>query len=284
MKILVLIGLCCTMAGLVACGGDDPARSEVSSAVLVGKEGRPDVPLPQGPAPSKLVVREIEEGEGAPASKGDQLTVRYFSFDYKTHKIYEDRWNDVVRFQFKLGEGQILESWEEGMPGVRAGGRRQLIVPDAVADGADQVYVIEVISIEKPESAAETEKRVVRRVKGSGAKPRIEIPPGPPPKELVVRELKPGSGEGAKLGQWLAVRYVSRKYGSDSGEDRWHEKPPYSFVLGDDDIRKGWSIGLQGMKLGARRELVLPSRLAYGTGTIVYVIELVEMERPKPER
>ena len=226
----------------------------------------------------RLVVEDLKKGSGAPAEKGDEIYVRYFNFDYKSHQVYEDRWNEVVDFSFTLGSGEVLGAWETGLQGMKAGGRRELIVPERISYGNDQVYVIELLSVSAPKRV---EGARVKRVDGTGAKPQIQIPPGRPPKKLVVRELKAGSGKGAVWGERLAVRYVGVKYKTKEVEDRWNEKPPYSFVFGEGDVREGWEIGLKGMKLGARRELILPSRLAYGTGALIYVIELIEMEKLK---
>jgi peptidylprolyl isomerase len=279
-KFLALIAAVCAFLVLAGCGGGGSTRS----AVLIGEEGRPDVPVPEGSPPKKVVVEDLEGGAGPPAEKGDLLTIRYFNFDYESHQVYEDRWSDEDAFSFTLGADEVLGTWEAGLRGMKVGGRRELIVPKEMAYGnVDQVYVVELLSVESPEAGVR-EVGGLRKVVGTGAKPRLEIPPGPPPDELVVRELKPGVGKSVESGERLGVRYVAKRYGSDVVEDRWEEQPPYSFVLGEGDVREGWEIGLKGVKLGARRELILPSRLAYGTGAMVYVVEAIEAEKQRPAR
>jgi len=110
-------------------------------------------------------------------------------------------------------------------------------------------------------------------------KPKLRVPPGPPPKNLVVKVLKRGSGPGAKWGQRLRVRFVGVSY--ETGKEfevHWGKSGIFDFTLGIEEVRKGWDIGLKGIKVGGRRELTLPSRLAYGTGALLYVVELVEID------
>lgn len=244
------------------------------------------MPIPVGPPPKKLVVVDLQKGSGAPARDGDELRVRYFNLAYHGHQIYEDQWRDGYG-PFKLGSGQMVEAWEEGLPGIQAGTRRVLIVPGGGETFVDkpEIYVVEVLSIKPSKLPDETGPNAsLRKVKGTGATPKLEIPPGPPPKELVVRELKKGSGRGAVRGERLGVRSLGVNYKTHRVQNLWINNPPYSFVLGGGAVRKGWEIGLKGMKLGARRELLLPSRLAYGDGPMVYVVELLEMEKPTPRR
>jgi FKBP-type peptidyl-prolyl cis-trans isomerase len=283
LKLLALICIGCMATALTACGEGSSTQS--SSTVLTGEEGRPEVPVPAGPPPAKLVVDDIEKGSGPPAKEGDEMSVRYFRFGYKNHRIYEDHWNQRPT-SFTLGGGEMVDAWEAGLRGMKAGGRRELILPEKMTfGGAAEIYVIDALSVKPSKLPDETGPNAsLRKVKGTGATPKIKIPPGPPPKELVVRELKKGSGRGAVRGERLGVRSLGVNYKTHRVQSLWSSNPPYSFVLGAGTVRKGWEIGLKGMKLGARRELLLPSRLAYGDGPMVYVVELLEMEKPTPRR
>jgi len=117
-------------------------------------------------------------------------------------------------------------------------------------------------------------------VEGTGPRPKIEVPPGPPPKNLVVRELTKGvGGKKVAFGDILGVRHIGVLYKTGQiFEDRWNQENPFPFTLGAGEVRDGWEMGLKGMELGARRELILPSRLAYGRGALVYVVELLRVE------
>lgn len=106
-------------------------------------------------------------------------------------------------------------------------------------------------------------------------KPEVEVPPGPPPKELVVTDLRKGSGPVLDdPDDELVVHYVGVTY--DTGEEfysTWDRGGPSKYLL--EEVHKGWELGLKGMRVGGRRELIEPSRLAYGTGTLIYVVDLL---------
>ena len=127
------------------------------------------------------------------------------------------------------------------------------------------------------QSGSNSTKSIAERTKP----PKIQVPPGPPPKKLIVKNLKQGTGTVAKYGQELGVRYVSVTYKTGKEfEDRWNQPIPFSFPLGSGQVLKGWEIGLKGIRVGGRRELILPPRLAYGTGTsaLIYVVELISVK------
>jgi peptidylprolyl isomerase len=133
-----------------------------------------------------------------------------------------------------------------------------------------------------PRTARDSEQANSPRteVPGSPTPPRIRVPSGPPPKNLVVRELKKGSGAVAKHGKRLKVQSVGVNYKTgEAFEVFWGPGRTFSFNFGSGEVRDGWETGLKGMKVGGRRELILPSRLAYGTGALIYVVELVGIEK-----
>ncbi|HET7484642.1 MAG TPA: FKBP-type peptidyl-prolyl cis-trans isomerase, partial [Solirubrobacterales bacterium] len=123
----------------------------------------------------------------------------------------------------------------------------------------------------------------MRSVKGTGPKPKLRYP-RKPPRHVVSRVLKVGSGPAVTPGEELAARYVGGNPKTKLVQDFWNERDPYRFRLGSNTLGKAWVIGLRGMKLGGRRELIVPSRLAYGDGMMVYVIELLAMEKRKTDR
>lgn len=133
------------------------------------------------------------------------------------------------------------------------------------------------------ESSGEAEpttpsKPAVTEVRGARAVPEVRLPPGPPPKDLVVVDLKKGTGAVAELGQRLTVQYVGVSYKTGKPFEVFWGKDPFSFRFGAGEVRDGWETGLKGLRVGGRRELILPSRLAYGTGALLYVVELVGIQ------
>jgi peptidylprolyl isomerase len=116
--------------------------------------------------------------------------------------------------------------------------------------------------------------------------PKVTPPGGAPPKKLESKDLIAGTGPEAKAGDKLTVNYVGVLFkGGKEFDASWKRKAPFEFTLGQGQVIKGWDQGLVGMKVGGRRELVIPSELAYGkTGSppaipanapLVFVIDLL---------
>ena len=119
-------------------------------------------------------------------------------------------------------------------------------------------------------------------------KPTVEVPKGSPPKSLVVKEIEKGSGEEAKSGDEVTVQYVGVDYKNGKEFDSsWSRSEPFTFTLGAGQVIPGWEKGVEGMKVGGRRELIIPPELAYGKAgsppaigpneTLVFVIDLLEI-------
>ncbi|HET7509044.1 MAG TPA: FKBP-type peptidyl-prolyl cis-trans isomerase [Solirubrobacterales bacterium] len=136
-------------------------------------------------------------------------------------------------------------------------------------------------------SASEEEGGNSSLENGSFAKPQVKVPKGPPPKKLVEREIRKGSGATAKTGDEVTVQYVGVGY--ESGEQfdaSWDRGEPFTFRLGAGEVIPGWDEGIVGMKAGGRRELIIPPELAYGSAgsppvigpneTLIFVVDLLE--------
>jgi peptidylprolyl isomerase len=117
------------------------------------------------------------------------------------------------------------------------------------------------------------------------AKPKVEVPKGDPPDDLVTTDLKVGTGNAAFPGQVLSVQYVGVTF--DDGKEfdsSWDKGPAFQFRLGNGDVIEGWDEGLLGMRVGGRRRLVIPPSQAYGPAgsghelagrTLVFVVDLI---------
>jgi peptidylprolyl isomerase len=116
-------------------------------------------------------------------------------------------------------------------------------------------------------------------------RPAVTPPAGAPPSTLVVKDLVKGTGAEAKLGQSITVNYVGVLYhGGKEFDSSWKRNEPSTFSLETGQLIKGWTQGIPGMKVGGRRELIIPAALAYGAkGTsgippnepLVFVIDLL---------
>ncbi len=109
-----------------------PAKTPTSGPL--SKE--PTVPHASGPAPTTLVTKEIIKGTGAEAKTGDTVTVNYVGALYENGKVFDASWKRNEPFQFTLGKGEVIPGWEQGVVGMKVGGRRELIIPASLGYGA----------------------------------------------------------------------------------------------------------------------------------------------------
>ncbi len=96
----------------------------------------PTVASHSGPAPTKLETKDLIVGTGKEAKTGDTVTVNYVGALYNGGKVFDASWKRKEPFTFTLGKGQVIAGWEQGVPGMRVGGRRELIVPSSLGYGA----------------------------------------------------------------------------------------------------------------------------------------------------
>lgn len=94
---------------------------------------KPEFDAPQGPAPEELVIRDIIEGDGAEAKPGATVTVHYAGVEYDTGEEFDSSWNRGESIQFPLRG--LIQGWQDGIPGMKVGGRRELVVPPHLAYG-----------------------------------------------------------------------------------------------------------------------------------------------------
>ncbi len=94
---------------------------------------KPEIDFPEGPAPTELVIEDIVVGEGAEAVPGGTVTVHYVGVDYDTGDQFDSSWDRGETIEFPLRG--LIAGWQEGIPGMKVGGRRKLTIPPALAYG-----------------------------------------------------------------------------------------------------------------------------------------------------
>jgi peptidylprolyl isomerase len=112
--------------------GETPVATTPTSGPLATE---PKVTPPSGPAPAKLEKKDLIVGSGKEAKAGDTVTVNYVGVLYKGGKEFDASWKRKEPFQFKLGQGQVIKGWDEGVAGMKVGGRRELVIPAELAYG-----------------------------------------------------------------------------------------------------------------------------------------------------
>jgi FKBP-type peptidyl-prolyl cis-trans isomerase len=152
-----------TTAEETSAAASEESQAESKAAAKKGeakakKKTKPKVSVPKGPPPTELVIEDLEEGSGPEAKPGDEVTVQYVGVDYRTGKQFDASWDRGEPFTFKLGEGLVVEGWEKGIPGMKPGGRRELIIPpelgygygrtEGIPPGSTLIFVVDLLKAE----------------------------------------------------------------------------------------------------------------------------------------
>jgi len=150
-RLLTILAALLAVLALVACGDDDgddgdstatptaeqPApETETAPADLTDTSVKPEVPKPSGSPPSTLVKEDIVKGKGPAAQNGDTVTMHYVGISFSTGEQFDASWDRGVPLDpFQLGTGAVIQGWDQGLLGMRVGGRRKLVIPPELAYG-----------------------------------------------------------------------------------------------------------------------------------------------------
>jgi peptidylprolyl isomerase len=128
-----------------------------ASSNLKDTKSKPIIPKPTGAPPTKLVVRDIVQGKGKPAKSGDQLSMQYVGVTFADGQEFDNSWDKGTPFQLQLGKGMVIKGWDQGLVGIKPGGRRELIIPSKLAYGpagrppippnAALVFIVDALSV-----------------------------------------------------------------------------------------------------------------------------------------
>ena len=96
---------------------------------------KPEIDHPEGPAPTDLVITDEIEGDGEEAGRGDVVDVHYVGVSHSTGEQFDASWDRGEPLRFQLGVGQVISGWDQGVQGMKVGGRRRLEIPSEMAYG-----------------------------------------------------------------------------------------------------------------------------------------------------
>jgi FKBP-type peptidyl-prolyl cis-trans isomerase len=96
---------------------------------------KPVIETPTGEPPTELEITDIWVGDGPVAEPGQMVTVHYAGVAFSTGTEFDASWNRNAPFRFSLGQGQVITGWDQGVAGMRVGGRRQLVIPPRLGYG-----------------------------------------------------------------------------------------------------------------------------------------------------
>ncbi len=184
MKRLALIVVACLALFVAGCGSSDDSSSSSESTASTeatttessapkeesksgggakksagGEKTKPTVTVPKGISPNKFATRELEEGTGAEAKAGDQVTVQYVGVGYDSEEEFDSSWSRNEPFSFTLGAGEVIQGWDKGVEGMKVGGRRELLIPGNLAYGPEGsppaigpnetlIFVVDLLAVE----------------------------------------------------------------------------------------------------------------------------------------
>ena len=96
---------------------------------------KPEIDFPEGDAPVDLVVEDLIEGDGREAKAGDTVSAHYVGVAHSTGEEFDASWNRGAPLDFRLGVGMVIAGWDQGIEGMKVGGRRRLTIPPHLAYG-----------------------------------------------------------------------------------------------------------------------------------------------------
>ncbi len=121
-------------------------------------EMKPDLSIPAGDAPSELVLEDITVGDGKEAVSGTNVEVHYVGVAWSTQRQFDASWDRNETFEFRLGAGQVISGWDQGVAGMKVGGRRRITIPahlgygsqgagGVIKGGETLVFVVDLLNV-----------------------------------------------------------------------------------------------------------------------------------------
>ncbi|MEU8270239.1 FKBP-type peptidyl-prolyl cis-trans isomerase [Sphaerisporangium sp. NPDC088356] len=119
---------------------------------------KPEIDFPEGDAPADLEIVDITVGDGEEAKAGHMVNVHYVGVAFSTGEEFDASWNRGDSFQFPLGAGRVIAGWDQGVAGMRVGGRRRLTIPphlgygnrgagNAIKPGETLIFVVDLLGV-----------------------------------------------------------------------------------------------------------------------------------------
>jgi peptidylprolyl isomerase len=253
--------------GLLAACGDNATSSGASTAATTagttpGALPKPKVNLPATP-PTKLVITDVTEGTGTGAVSGDTVVVHYVGVRSADGTEFDNSYDRGSPFSVTIGVGQVIKGWDEGLVGIKAGGRRQLDIPpdlaygdsppstDVIQPGDALSFVIDAVTIIPKSDPADA--------------PVVSIPATPNQTEQTFTDLIVGDGAEIQPGQTVAVQLLAFSAADGKQLDSsWEAGTPLTFVPGSGQLPPGLEKAVEGMKVGGRRQVDIPFADAFG--------------------
>lgn len=264
-----------SLLGAAACGDDNDSNDESSDSVaptssdsvavdstLPSNPDKPEVSIP-AELPTELVITDLVEGTGDAAVEGDTVLVNYVGVRSADGTEFDNSY-DGQPYPVVLGSGGVIPGWEQGLVGIKTGGRRQLDIPadlaygdepqgDVIQAGDALSFVIDALAVVPASDPADA--------------PTDSVPVSSGATELTTEDIVVGDGAEVVEGSLVFVEIVA--YRGDTAEEintTWGQGGPVALQASEDQTIPGLANGLLGMKAGGRRMIVMPPDVAFGDG------------------
>ncbi len=231
---------------------------------------------------------ELVKGDGSAPQLGEIVSVHYTG-TLQDGTVFDSSYGRGAPFQFVLGKGTVIPGWEKGIAMMQEGGKARLIIPPDMAYGAHGAggvippnatltFEVELVSIKlgppiAPASVDETDYETTEN-------------------NLKYYDLAVGDGPTAETGQLVTVEYTGWLTDGTMFDSSLTRNQPFSFILGIKSVIPAWHEGVATMRVGGKRQLLIPPELAYGesgasnvippNATLIMEIELVSIAPGPP--
>ncbi len=119
---------------------------------------KPEIDFPGGEPPTELQITEVTEGDGPEAAAGNTVDVHYVGVAHSSGEEFDASYNRGAPLTFRLGVGQVIAGWDQGVQGMKVGGRRQLVIPPhlgygdrgaggVIAPGETLIFVVDLVGV-----------------------------------------------------------------------------------------------------------------------------------------
>ena len=238
-----------------------PQSSTAETAPTPSAPPKPDVEIP-AQLPTELVITDLTPGTGPEAAAGDTVVVHYVGVRSVDGSEFDNSYDRGEPFPVVLGAGSVIQGWDDGLLGVQQGARRQLDIPadlaygdspqgDVIQAGDALTFVIDVVAVIAASDPADA--------------PEITVEGGPNVEKIDIEDLVVGDGATIQAGQTAVVQIIA--FRADTGEQinsSWESGQPLTFTFASGDTIAGLELGVDEMKVGGRRKVVVPYVLAFG--------------------
>jgi peptidylprolyl isomerase len=233
---------------------------------------------------SGLQYTVIEAGDGPTPQVGDVVAVHYRG-TLEDGTEFDNSYDRGEPFTFPLGRGRVIPGWDEGIALMQVGEKAKLVIPPDLGYGARGAG-----DVIPPDATLTFEVELISIVPGAPEAPSdlneedyVTTDTG-----LKFHDLATGAGASPETGQRVTAHYTGWLEDGTKFDSSLDRGEPFTFVLGVGQVIAGWDEGIATMKVGGKRQLVIPPELAYGEkgaggvippdATLIFEVELVDVE------